>query len=69
MIKTLELCSVYGSHHFMSSKVTAAADPFRAVLYRMLTIGQVFLFNRLLVPYLAYPDVYASGTSISAKIN
>ena len=33
MIKTLELCSVYGSHHFMASKVTATADPFRAVLY------------------------------------
>ena len=69
MIKTLELCSVYGRHHFMSSKVTATAASFRAVLYLMLTIGQVFLFNRLLVPYLAYPDAYASGISISAKLN
>lgn len=33
MIKTLELCSVYSRHHFISSKVTATAAPFRAVLY------------------------------------
>lgn len=69
MIKTLELCSVYGSHHFMSLKVTAAAAPFLLILYRKLTIGQVFLFNQLFVPYLAYPDAWASVTSISAKLN